>query len=186
MHQREGVRGDDERGIAPIPGTRRLEIVSAPDSGEGGDPNRTIRRARIADPLRRMVRAGMPYRCFLAAERFRSDIEVAQAGRGVGSQLRERVNVGPPSGADMPLGALAAAARVRAVWRDVIGLTDTGIIGWCVVPRGDSGPAFGTLDDYAKEFGIRRQRAAEQLIASLERLADHYGFGNAEAPRGFA
>jgi hypothetical protein len=215
QHQRDGLRGDEERGIAAIPGTRRLEVVTAHDAGEGADPNRTIRRAQIADPLRRMVRAGMPYRCFLAAERFRKDVELAQAGRGVGSQLRPKVNVGPPAGADMPLGALAAAQRVRVAWQDVIGLSDSGIIAWCILPRGGAGPAFGevdavaeammsdagfrrqdseryaaigfgTLDDYAREVGVRRERVSAQLIAALQRLADHYGFGNVEAPRGFA
>lgn len=167
-------------------GTRRIEVVTAHDAGEGADPNRTIRRARVADPLRKMVRAGMPYRCFLAAERFRRDLEMAQAGRGVGSQLRPKVNVGPPAGADMPLGALAAADRVRVVWQDVIGLVDSGVFAWCVVPREAAGAVFGTLDDYARHVCIRRERASDQLIAALQRLADHYGFGNVEPPRGFA
>lgn len=179
LHQRDGTRDQ--------PGLRRVVVEDAFDAGEGADPNRIIRRARVADPLRRMVAAGMPYRCWLAAERLREDIEAAQAKRGVKSQLRPGLRVGPPAGYDMPVGALAAAARVRRAWQ-VIGLADAGVISWCVVPKLDEGggPLFGTLTDYARCKAIRKERASEALVSALHRLANHYGYGNPEAPRGFA
>lgn len=178
MHQREGT--------AARPGLRRLEVVYGPDAGEGGDPNRTVRRARVADPLRRMVRAGMRYRCMLAADRFRHDLEQAQAMRGVGSQLRPRIAVGPPAGADMPLGALAAQARVRRAWQ-AIGLDLSGVFAWCVVPRpeADGGPRYRTIEGYALMARLRRQRAAEMLDAALHRLADHYDLGDPDPPPEF-
>lgn len=161
-----------------------LVVVDAPDPAAPTSAA-TIRRARVRDPVRSMVAAGAPYRLFLAAERFRRDLEWAEAYR-VPSQLRPRITVAhqthQTTGRELP-SALMAGDRVRQAWQ-AIGMVYGGIVSWCVVPKpADQGHTFGTLDGYATEKRMRRQDASALLGEALARLADHYGYGHPETPR---
>lgn len=161
-----------------------LVVVDAPDPA-APTSSATIRRARVRDPVRAMVAAGAPYRILLAAERFRLDLERAAAYR-VPSQLRPRITVAQmthtTTGREPP-STLMAKERVYRAWQ-AIGITHSGIISWCVVPKPAShGHTFGTLDGYAECRGIRRQRASDLLVEALSRLADHYNLGHPKTPR---
>lgn len=161
-----------------------LVVVDAPDPAAPKSSG-TIRRARVRDPVRAMVAAGAPYRILLAAERFRLDIEQAAAYRAP-SQLRPRITVAQMNHSTTgrePPSALMAKERAERAWK-AIGLTHSGIVSWCVVPKAASeGHTFGTLDGYAECKGMRRQRASDLLAEALSRLADHYNLGHPETPR---
>lgn len=161
----------------------RLEVVQAPDPEQ--PKGATIRRAQVADPVKAMVHRGMAYRCYLAAEQFRRDMEMAEADARIPSQLRPSIPGGASSDDRRGVDWVAAQQRVHTAWR-IVGMVAAGVVSWCVVPRPcDHGRAFGTLRDYAACKGIRRQRAADTLEAALTRLADHYDLGRSDPPRDF-
>ncbi|MBX6382094.1 MAG: hypothetical protein IRZ07_03835 [Microbispora sp.] len=185
--------GKDDPGAARQHINGRLEIVDAPDP----DRPRTgakIRRAQVYDPVKAAVRAWAkdrsrrsPYRCYLAAERFRADLARAAADTPIPSHLRPRIAAGGNGDAERRgVDWLAAKERVAAAWQ-AIGLAASGVVSWCVVPKpAGEGRAYGTLEGYDECRGWRKGRASEELESALHRLADHYRIGTPDMPRDFA
>lgn len=170
-HRDDRLKGADH-GATHQRKSRRLEVVEAVDPNQPAGVS--IRRARVRDPLRRMVRTGrLPFRSYLAAEQFRSDLEAAN-----GAVDSEHA----PGGASPPWSRThlrplqyAAAQRLRVAWQTVIGLIAGGVFSWVVVSH-------GSLDDYEACRGMRKGQAGRTLRDALERLADHYGLPDSEPP----
>ena len=168
--------------------TRRIEVVDAVDPSQPDGPR--IRRARLRDPLRRMVRAGhLPYRLYYAAEEFREDLERAEGGQDPDEALARalrRAEEGAPPPASAPWlrsnhaapGQFSAVVRIKRAWRDAVGQVAAGVFHWVVISR-------GTLDDYSTCKGVRRADAAATLKAALSRLADTYNVGDVQPPPGW-
>ncbi|MDT8330190.1 DUF6456 domain-containing protein [Roseomonas gilardii] len=178
-----GKRGD--HGPAHQRRRRRLEVVDALDPANPNGPR--IRRARLRDPLRRMVKTGtLPFRLFVAAEVFREDCAKADggedAGESFGRALERAANGVPPEpplspwmrGNEGKPGQWAAGERVRRALQ-AIGIVAGGVFSWVVISR-------GTLDDYCRCKGARRQDVGETLRRALARLADHYALGDVQPP----
>ncbi|MFH5924568.1 DUF6456 domain-containing protein [Roseomonas xinghualingensis] len=146
-----------------------------------------IRRARLRDPLRRMVRSGhLPYRLYCAAEEFRQDLERAEGGQDPDEALARalrRAEEGVPPPAAVPwlrsnhaaAGQFGAIRRIKRAWRQAIGQDAAGVFHWVVVSR-------GTLKDYTECKGIRKGLAADVLKEALLRLADFYNVGDVHPP----
>jgi hypothetical protein len=130
----------------------------------------------------------MPYRCYLAAEKFRRDIVRAEADARIASQLRPRI-IGGGGGNDSDrqgVDWVAARARVAKAWQ-AIGPVGASVVSWCVVPKqaGD-GVSFASLASYDECRGRRKGTAAAMLETALTRLADHYGLGQFDRPKDFS
>ena len=159
-------------------------VIDAPDPDQ--PKGVMIRRAQLHDPVRASVaRGGMPYRCYLAAEKFRQDYRLSEADARIPSQLRPRIVAGGLGGDAPPVNWIAAKGRVGQALR-VVGLQAQGVFWWCVVPRpaGD-GRTFGLLTDYDTTRGWRKGSAADQLSAALTRLSDHYKLIDHNVPKDF-
>jgi hypothetical protein len=166
--------------------SRRLIAVDAVDPAQPKGPR--IRRARLRDPLRRMVKTGaIDYRLYVAADEFREDLDRADGVRDQAEALARalsRMATGLPappprhphthSNEGAP-GQWAAQQRVQRAWRQAIGLVAAGVFHWVVISR-------GTLTDYTKVKGLRNGAAGVTLKAALERLADFYGVGDVTPP----
>lgn len=179
------LRGPDT-GPAHQRRSRRLIVVDAVDPAQPTGPR--IRRARLRDPLRRMVRTGaIEYRLYVAADEFREDLERADGVRDQAEALARalsRLATGLP--APPPLhphsyshegvpGQWTSQQRVQKAWQQAIGLVAAGVVHWVVISR-------GTLTDYATCKGVRRSAAAATLKSALGRLADFYGIGDVTPP----
>ena len=178
-----GKRGD--HGPAHQRRRRRLEVVDAMDPANPNGPR--IRRARLRDPLRRMVKTGtLPFRLFVAAEVFREDCAKADggedAGESFGRALDRAANGVPPEpplspwmrGNEGKPGQWAAGERVRRAVQ-VVGIVAGGVFSWVVISR-------GTLDDYDRCKGQEKGAGSRVLKAALLRLADHYALGDVQPP----
>jgi hypothetical protein len=179
------LRGPD-LGPAHQRRSRRLEAVDAVDPAH--PKGARIRRARLRDPLRRMVRTGaIPYRLYFGAEEFREDLEKSEGGRDQAEVLARalsRLATGTPpppprhpwthSNEGAP-GQWSAQQRVQRAWQQAIGLVAGGVFHWVVISR-------GTLADYTTTKRMRKGAAAATLKAALERLADFYGVGDVQPP----
>ncbi|MFT8245211.1 DUF6456 domain-containing protein [Roseomonas sp. BN140053] len=179
-HKIEELRRGDQ-GPVHQRNRRRLEVVDATDPVAGVP----IRRARLRDPMRRLVlRDHWPYRLYVAAATFRDDCEVA-AGGGAGSlaDALDKARLGLPivttslpwqrSNAEAP-GQIAAQQRLKEAWR-VVGIVAGGVFSWVVVSN-------GSLADYDECKGLRKGEGGKTLKAALERLADFYDVGDVEMP----
>ena len=179
------LRGPDV-GPAHQRRSRRLIVVVAVDPAHPkGAP---IRRARLRDPLRRMVRTGaIKYRLYVAADEFREDLGRADGARDQAEALARalsRMATGLPapparhpwthSNEGAP-GQWSAQQRVQRAWREAIGLVAAGVFHWVVISR-------GTLADYTTAKGLRNGIAGATLSGALERLADFYGIGDVTPP----
>lgn len=156
--------------------SRRLEVV------EGVDPEHpsgvSIRRARVRDPLRRMVRTGyLEYRCFLAAERFRADLEAANGA--VDSPFASGGSAPPWQRTNLRPRQIAAIRAAMRAWQDAIGLVAAGVVSWVVVSH-------GTVRDYEACRRMRNGEAGRMLRDALIRLADLYGVAACEPPNDWA
>ena len=176
----EEVAGRLDHGPVHQRKSRRLEVVDArdPSRPNGG----LIRRARVRDPLRRMVKAGhLSYRLYVAADQFRDDCQKAVGGRDMADALAAAAAGLPTSSPpwtrsnDALPGQYEAGRRVEDAWRYAIGIVAGGVFSWVVI-------SLGTLQDYERCKGMRKGQAAETLRAALERLADHYVIGDVQAP----
>lgn len=136
------------------------------------DSRHTVRVARRRDPLIALLepRKDGPGRDqFLCAERFRSDIAIAD---GVGGQS-DGVVVQGGAGGIGPTGTMIdASARVRAAWEAIrapSNQSDVADVIRCVVL------AWATLDAYrAAGRCVRRGTLREALDVGLRRLVSHY------------
>lgn len=145
----------------------RVEVVDSPDPA---NPRRTVRRARVADPLRGMVlRGSLQARHALAARRFREDVETAG---DVYSSRDLMLPGGTGGGCPGPVVATAAARRVeRAVLAMIAppnGLGHLTIFVAIAMER-------WTIRDLALRLAMRRARLTEVLREAVEALANHYG-----------
>ena len=181
---------EQHRGTGAQRSSGRLEVVDATDAGENANPHGLVRRAQVKDPIRRAVRKGqLRYRCFLAADKFRDDMELADGAGSIGSQIRPRItnDRGAPGDRYGYTGAIAAKESVRRAWQ-AIGLRLSSIVAWCVVPKpeGDGGPRYGTVRGYEECNRLKHGKGGEMLRDALEKLADHYGLDDPPTPKDFA
>lgn len=184
------MAGDQYRGTGAQRASGRLETVDTWDAGEGANPHGTIRRAQVKDPIRRAVRKEqLRYRHFLAADKFRDDLELAMGGGSIGSQIRPRItnDRGAPGDRYGYTGAITARENVRRAWQ-AIGLRLAGIVAWCVVPKpeGDGGPRYGSVRDYEECNRLKHGKGGDMLRDALTKLADHYGLDDPPTPKNFA
>lgn len=142
---------------------REVVVEDAPDPDR---PRRTIRRARVADPLSRMAKRGeLSARHLAAAEALR-----ALHGRcGFGGPGSPMDRLGMPSapaaapGAG-PLGAAELLARGE-LRRVLLGLSTFGpVVRWVVLDG-------GRLDDFARASRRRRQAISLHFHDAMEALA---------------
>lgn len=135
-----------------------LEDAADPDA-----PNRTIRRARVSDPLRAMA---LTDREWAAAERLRADNDLATGYReGAGETVRvDRSYTGPAHYTIIQLDArkrlrLLSEVLTRREW-DVL---DCVVLHWC------------SLAQTAEDLRIDPETAGRRLRKGLERVGEFYG-----------
>lgn len=139
------------------------------DAADVDDPNRTIRRARIADPIARMVKRGeLSARHEAAVAALRALAE--EAGHGSKSSIAtlgearggSRVPAMPPVARGRA--AIACERALRLTW------PYAHVVAWVALDC-------RTLEGFARARGIRREDAPRWLRAGLDLLARHFDGG---------
>lgn len=139
-------------------------VVHAADPDQ---PNRTIRRARVQwvpDVWLAKGTIGQPQH--QAAERFAMAYERGILGARDRPIVRVSFEKRAPQG--LPDAQLACATDYRQA-EQAVGIVLSSALSWCVLST-------GTVDGWAQCKGWHRDRAAGYLLASLDRLAEHYGY----------
>lgn len=134
------------------------------DAADPDAPNRTIRRARVSDPLRLLSLSDSEW---AAAERLRADNDLATGYReGAGEAVRvDRSYTGPAGYLDAQLDALrvmacmASVVMPRPLW-DVVQYV---VLHWC------------SLAQTAEDLRIDPETAGRRLRKGLERVGEFYG-----------
>jgi len=152
-----------EHGIA----SKRVEIV---DGADPDSPNRTIRRARVADPIARMrVRGEISQDAADAAAELRQLAEAAQYASRSSLGSLDRVGGGAP-GAGMPPPSVARAAAKLA--RAYAAAWPFGpVLLWVVIEN-------RTIGSFARDRGVKPTDVSLWLRAGLQALSTHFSPGN--------
>lgn len=163
QHQSVMLVTDDGKRVELL--APRLEVVDGPHPEQ---PNVSVRRARVADPLRRMLKRGeIEARHRVAAEHLRRLYETGISPH-LPSGLAPKVAGALFGGAyEYASDALSCRRKVQAAIFAVE--PDGAAITFCVL-------SYGTLDGYSAANRIRRQDAGQSLRRGLEALAHHFGF----------
>lgn len=137
----------------------QIVIVDTPDSGEGADPNRTIRRARRYDPLLEMQ--GLDMALFIAAERFRDCYALVEGARdGIsGSRLE------PWQRCHYAVRVADARAEVQGSLQ-AVGLRLSAVFVGAVIQ-------YQRLRSIERDLGMRHGSASDLVRAALELLRDY-------------
>ncbi len=145
---------------------RRLRTVEVETIADPDAPNRSVRRARVADPIARMVSRGeLTRRHEAAANALRALVEAT--GLPSSSPLC-RLGM-PPGGYAVGLHPVGHGRATKALGR---ALTAAWPFGGLVVWVAFDG---GTLDGFAASRGVRRADVPDWLKTGLTALADHFG-----------
>ncbi len=134
----------------------RTEIETAPDAD---NPNRSIRRQRVFDPLRRMLANGaISHAHWVAAERFRDCVALAEGARsGTGSRLE-------------PWQRCHYSARVADARQEVrgslqaVGLRLSAVFTGAVLHQ-------MPMREIERAGDLRRDQAPGMIVEALDRLA---------------
>lgn len=102
---------------------------------------------------------------YIAGERFRRDLELSTGAKEASAGTGVRVSGGGDYEPSMT--QLDAQTRVRLALQ-AIGMIASAVVLWVVDRR-------GTLEGYAEEYRIRRQRVSDLWRAGMDRLVAHYG-----------
>jgi hypothetical protein len=157
--------------LAPVHGRRRTGVLRDADAWieDGADPdnpNRTVRRARRADPLVPLQRAGkVSSRQCAAAECLREDLEQAEC-RSSTSGFSDAPTAAHHQRVGISDRQLESSTRVRRALLYVSGANQLVVL-WVAVG--------GSLDGYLRYARERRDGSvSDRLAGGLEQLANYY------------